>query len=110
MSDLGRRVAAATLVLAAVAAGGCELLDRPQPTHFERTDGGFRFRAIADAAYPEGSANGEAQRLSWLARNLKRTGTCPQGYTITSREAELAWHGHLADVYDVTYEGRCKAQ
>jgi hypothetical protein len=102
-------IALLPLSLLAVFAGGCEILDRPQSTHFERTTGGFRFRAIADAAYPEGSANGEAQRMSWLARDLKASGTCPDGYTITSRQAELAWHGQLADVYNVTYEGRCKS-
>lgn len=90
------------------AIGGCELLDRPQSTHFEPVADGFRFRAIADAAYPEGSANGEAQRMSWLARDLKASGTCPAGYTITSRKPVLAWHGQLSDAYDVYYEGRCK--
>src|SRR4051794_4125965 len=106
---MNRLMKRAVVVAVALASAGCEILDRPQPTHFEPTSGGVRFRAIADAAYPEGSANGEAQRMSWLARNLKATGTCANGYAITSRKAVLAWHGQLADVYDVYYEGRCKS-
>jgi hypothetical protein len=102
-----KRGVAWSLALCLVGLSGCEILDRPQSTHFEAVTGGFKFRAIADAAYPEDTPNGEAQRLSWLAQNLRRTGTCPKGYVLTSRKAVEAWQGQLAKVYDVTYEGRC---
>ena len=95
------------LALGLVGLAGCEMLERPQSTRFEAVTGGFEFRAIADAGYPEASANGEAQRMSWLARNLKDTGTCPHGYKITSRKPVLLTTGELGSIYDVYYEGRC---
>jgi hypothetical protein len=70
-------------------------------------DGGFEFRAIADAAYPEASANGEAWRMKWLKQRLTETGTCPNGYAITSRKPVLFSTGSLGSIYDVYYEGRC---
>jgi len=87
--------------------GACELLHKPESTRFTPVAGGFEFRAIADAAYPESSANGEAWRMRWLEQRLKQTGTCPQGYVITSRETERLATGSLGSIYDVTYAGRC---
>jgi hypothetical protein len=86
---------------------GCEALSKPESTRFHATDGGFEFRAIADAAYPEGSPGGEAWRMSWLEQRLQATGTCPNGYEITSREPVLLSTGALGGIYDVYYEGRC---
>ena len=105
--DIRVKPAALAFALCLLGLGGCEILDRPQSTHFEPVAGGFKFRAIADAAYPEETPNGEAQRLSWLAQHLHESGTCPNGYVLTSRKAVLAWQGELAKVYDVFYEGRC---
>jgi hypothetical protein len=85
----------------------CEYLSKPEPTRFTAVDGGFKFRAIADAGYPEGSANGEAWRMKWLEQRLAETRTCPNGYTITSREAVLQSTGTLGSIYDVYYRGRC---
>jgi hypothetical protein len=87
--------------------GGCELLHKPESTHFTPVAGGFRFRAIADAAYPENSPNGEAWRMRWLEQRLKQSGTCPDGYVITSRKTDRLSTGSLGSIYDVTYEGRC---
>jgi hypothetical protein len=87
--------------------GGCEALSKPESTRFEATRGGFEFRAIADAAYPEASPGGEAWRMSWLAQRLKQTGTCPSGYEITARKPVLLSTGALGGIYDVYYEGRC---
>ncbi len=90
-------------------AGGCEALSKPESTHFSATSDGFAFRAIADAAYPEDSPNGEAWRMRWLAQRLKDSGVCPAGYDITSRKSELLSTGTLNSIYDVYYEGRCRA-
>jgi hypothetical protein len=88
--------------------GGCEALSKPESTHFEPESDGFEFRAIADAAYPEDSAGGEAWRMKWLEQRLKRSGTCPTGYEITSRKPRLVTQGALAPIYDVYYVGRCR--
>lgn len=87
--------------------GGCEALSKPESTRFDQTRGGFEFRAIADAAYPEASPGGEAWRMAWLEQRLKDTATCPNGYEITSREPVLLSAGTLGGIYDVYYEGRC---
>lgn len=87
---------------------GCEALSKPESTHFKPVSGGFAFRAIADAAYPEASPNGEAWRMNWLSQRLKASGICPNGYVITSREPIRLSTGALGSIYDVYYEGRCK--
>jgi hypothetical protein len=87
--------------------GGCAYLSKPESTQFDAVRGGFEFRAIADAAYPEASANGEAWRMRWLEQRLRETGTCPHGYRITSRETKRLSSGTLGSIYDVYYEGRC---
>jgi hypothetical protein len=98
--------------MALVAAGsflfcGCTYLHKPESTAFDPTGDGFAFRAIADAAYPEETANGEAWRMRWLEQRLAETGTCPHGYTITARETKRRATGALGSIYDVYYEGRC---
>jgi hypothetical protein len=99
-------VAALAASLALLA--GCAFFHKPESTQFDAVDGGFEFRAIADAAYPEASANGEAWRMKWLEQKLAQTGTCPNGYTITAREPVLFSTGSLGSIYDVYYEGRCR--
>jgi hypothetical protein len=89
--------------------GGCEAMSKPESTHFEAVGGGFKVRAIADAAYPEGSPGGEAWRMSWLSQRLKASGVCPAGYAITARKPVLLATGTLGGIYDVYYEGRCTA-
>ena len=96
-----------TLVALAPLAGGCAYLSKPESTRFEAEKGGFAFRAIADAAYPENTAHGEAWRMKWLEQRLEQTGTCPRGYTITAREPVLRSTGAIGSIYDVYYEGRC---
>lgn len=96
------------LVAVAVIAGGCGALSKPESTDFRAVSGGFKFRAIADAAYPETSDNGEAWRIRWLEQKLAKTGICPNGYEIISRETERLSTGALGSIYDVYYEGRCK--
>jgi hypothetical protein len=86
---------------------GCAYLHKPESTEFDATADGFAFRAIADAAYPEDTPNGEAWRMRWLEQRLLETGTCPHGYTITSRETERLSTGSLGSIYDVYYEGQC---
>jgi hypothetical protein len=96
------------LALAVVPAiSGCQYLSKPESTHFDAVDNGFEFRAIADAAYPEHTENGESWRMKWLEQKLRQTGTCPTGYTITSREPVLFSTGTLGSIYNVYYEGRC---
>ncbi|WP_395016126.1 hypothetical protein [Dongia sp.] len=97
----------ATAVVLPMLAGGCEYLKKPEATRFDAVDGGFEFRAIADAAYPEDSANGESWRMRWLEQRLQQTATCPNGYEITSRKPVLLSTGALGSIYDVYYEGRC---
>jgi hypothetical protein len=87
--------------------GGCSYLHKPESTAFDPSADGFKFRAIADAAYPEETANGEAWRMKWLEQRLAETGTCPHGYTITARETKRLSTGALGSIYDVNYEGRC---
>jgi hypothetical protein len=101
-------IAAALAFGLATLAGGCEYLHKPESTRFDGVEGGFEFRAIADAAYPEASANGEAWRMRWLEQRLVQSGTCPNGYTITARNPVLLSTGALGSIYDVYYEGRCK--
>ena len=88
-------------------AAGCEALSKPESTRFHPVSGGFEFRAIADAAYPEASPNGEAWRMKWLAQRLSETGTCPNGYTITARRPVLLSTGALGSIYDIYYSGKC---
>ena len=99
------KIAAAVLALLA---GACEALSKPETTQFEAVPGGFEFRAIADAAYTEASANGEAWRMRWLEQNLTARAVCPNGYVITAREPVVLSTGALGSIYDVYYEGRCK--
>jgi hypothetical protein len=101
-----RSLLAAVAALAPLA-GGCEALSKPESTRLDAVTGGFEFRAIADAAYPEASAGGEAWRMKWLEQRLAETGTCPKGYTITARETERISTGALGSIYDVYYQGRC---
>jgi hypothetical protein len=103
--DTTGKMRAAAVILLLV--GGCEAFHKPESTSFRAVDGGFKFRAIADAAYPEASANGEAWRMRWLEQRLAANGVCPDGYIITSRETELLSSGALGSIYDVYYEGRC---
>jgi len=98
---------AAVIVVLVLLLGGCEALSKPESTSFHTVRGGFEFRAIADAAYPEASPGGEAWRMTWLAQRLKASGTCPNGYEITSRKPELLSTGALGSIYDIYYEGRC---
>ena len=99
-----------TLAFAAVLAGSaCSLLHKPESTAFTPTRDGFEFRAIAEAAYPENTANGESWRMRWRAQKLVQTGTCPHGYDIVSREPVLRSTGALGGWYDVYYVGRCRS-
>jgi hypothetical protein len=93
--------------LALLLTGGCAMLHKPESTAFTPVTGGFEFRAIADAAYPEASSNGEAWRMRWLDQKLKASDTCPNGYAITSRRTKRLSTGALGSIYDVYYEGRC---
>jgi hypothetical protein len=95
------------IALLSLLAGGCEYLSKPESTRFDAVKGVFEFRAIADAAYPEHTANGEAWRMNWLEQRLQQSGTCPNGYRITSRRPVLFSTGALGSIYDVYYEGRC---
>jgi hypothetical protein len=97
------RVAIALLLLV----GACEALHKPESSSFKPVPGGFKFRAIADAAYPEASPNGEAWRMKWLDQRLKKSGVCANGYAITSRTPVLLSTGALGSIYDVYYEGQC---
>jgi len=83
------------------------LLGKPESTAFTAREGGFEFRAIADAAYPEASSNGEAWRIRWLEQRLRERGLCPNGYVITSRETRKRATGALGSIFDVYYAGKC---
>jgi hypothetical protein len=80
------RIAMVLLILA----GGCELLHKPESTHFRATREGFEFRAIADGAYPEDTSNGEAWRMKWLEQHFAKTRICPGGYDITGARRYLS--------------------
>ena len=88
--------------------GSCALLHKPESTEFTPTRHGYEFRAIADAAYPEDTENGEAWRMRWLAQKLVQTGTCPKGHDIVSRKRSLLSTGWLGSIYDIYYVGRCR--
>ena len=103
------RLRPAGIAALAVLLAGCEYLSKPESTRFDAVEGGFEFRAIADAAYPENTPNGEAWRMKWLRQRLAETGTCPAGFTITSRKPVLLSTGAIGSIYDVYYEGRCTA-
>jgi hypothetical protein len=91
-----------------VSLGACSYLHKPESTEFTPKRGGFEFRAIADAAYPENSLNGEAWRMRWLAQKLVATGICPNGHDMVSRRPVVLSTGSLGSIYDVYYEGRCR--
>ena len=103
----GGRSWMALVAAGSVLFGGRTYLHKPESTAFDATEDGFAFRAIADAAYPEETANGEAWRMKWLEQRLGETGICPRGYTITARETRRLSTGALGSIYDVYYEGRC---
>jgi hypothetical protein len=108
-ASTGTKALLCAITLLSLVLNGCELLSKPESTSFDATRGGFKFRAIADAAYPESSATGEAWRMRWLEQRLRDSGTCPHGYTITARETALRSTGSLGSIYDVYYEGTCRA-
>jgi hypothetical protein len=87
--------------------GACDALSKPESTRFIAVDGGFEFRAIADAAYPESSPDGEAWRRRWLQQRLTESGLCPNGYVITSRKTRKRATGALGSIFDVYYAGKC---
>src|SRR5947208_15958461 len=66
--------------------GACAYLHKPESIELTPTRTGFEFRAIADAAYPEGTPNGEVWRMRWLQQRLAASGTCPNGCDIVLRK------------------------
>ena len=107
-ADRSMRLCRAAAVAILLSSGACSWLHKPESTEFTATSGGFAFRAIADAAYPEGSPNGEAWRMRWLGQRLAAGGICPHGYDIISRKPVLLSTGTLGSIYDVYYRGRCR--
>lgn len=82
---------------------GCAAYDLSATGQFRPSPNGFEFITIADTAYPLASADAEAKRIARLVQYLADTGTCPEGYRLTNRQAVQRFKG----VHDVIYTGRC---
>jgi hypothetical protein len=107
MSSCARRSWYAAGLASLLLIGACDTLAKPESTHLSGGADGFTFRAIADAAYPEASENGEQWRMRWLRAALNARGLCPRGYAISSRQVRLLSSGTLGDIADVYYRGQC---
>jgi hypothetical protein len=89
---------------------GCENVDRLTATDFAPSaNGRFRYKGYADAIYTVDSAEAEQRRLRMLDEWLRLNGECKNGYEIISRKPVRRSQGLLGSVYDVWYDGRCKA-
>ena len=71
-----------------------------------RNPGTLLFEATTSSQYPVDSAAAEAVRMQWLAAWMKRSGHCPQGWHIVSRQAIDPAEVH-ARRHDLRYELQC---
>jgi len=74
-----------------------------------RGDDSFTFQATADAINKLDSQEGESVRIRALEEWLRMNSKCPSGYEITSRTPVVRREGLLSKIYDVHYEGSCRA-
>jgi len=71
-----------------------------------RNPGRLLFEVTTSSQYPAGSATAETVRMEWLATWMKRSGSCPDGWEIRSREPIDAAEVH-ARRHDLRYEIQC---
>jgi hypothetical protein len=73
-----------------------------------RQPGVFLFEASTSSLYPEDSDAAEAARMEWLAGWMKRSGYCPAGWEVVSREPIDPREVHSRR-RDLRYQVRCLA-
>jgi hypothetical protein len=105
-----KRLAAAVASLAAGAclalASGCAGQSFKLRAPFEKTAGGFWYRADCRGPCDLHSDAAERERLRALDATVKRERACAAGYVIDNREPLAVTRTALPDI--VVYEGRCK--
>jgi hypothetical protein len=95
-------LAGACLALATGCAGQSFKLRAP----FEKTAGGFWYRADCRGPCDLHGDTAERERLRALDEAVRRERACPAGYVIDKREPLAVTRTALPDI--VVYEGRCK--
>jgi hypothetical protein len=93
------------LVASLVLASGCTTYSFKLKAPFEKTDGGFWYRADCRGPCDLHSNAAEATRLRALDEMVKRERVCPASYVIDKREPLAVTRTSLPDI--VVYEGRC---
>jgi hypothetical protein len=104
-----RARAAATLLAAGacfVLTVGCAGQSFKLRAPFEKTAGGFWYRADCRGPCDLASDAAERERLRALDETMKRERACPAGYVIDKRQPLAVTRAAIPDI--VVYEGRCK--
>lgn len=105
----------AWMILLLIGAGGCAALEDRSDYHRHsmsdlredwRRPGILLFEATSSSLFPADSEAAEATRMEWLAAWMKRTGYCPDGWEVVSRNRIDAAEVH-ARRHDLRYEVRC---
>ena len=101
--------------LVALLAGGCAAMEDRSDYHRHsmselkedwRRPGTLLFETSTSSLYPADSEEAEAVRMEWLAGWMKRSGQCPAGWEILSREPIDPGEMH-ARRRDLRYALRC---
>lgn len=96
--------------LAAAVVAGCEAHDLRvgSSSYLEPVANGvFKWKTIADAAYPIDSDQAEAARMRQLAEALRLNSACLSGYSVDGRAATKKSEGAFGDIFDIFYTVRC---
>jgi hypothetical protein len=113
--SLARTVCLSLALLVALLAGGCAAMEDRSDYHRHsmselkedwRRPGTLLFEATTSSLYPADSEEAEAVRMEWLAGWMKRSGQCPAGWEILSREPIDPGEMH-ARRRDLRYALRC---
>lgn len=102
--------AAVGCVLVAGLLGACAQTDMDNLSHIRATNDGFVFQTFADTAYQDNDPGAESHRLASLERFALTNGLCPNGWTITDRQAikKPATIIGVDTRRDVYYTARCQ--
>jgi hypothetical protein len=80
----------------------------------EHWSGPIRVRRQWHWIYPANTAQGEAERMTWLKGYISENQICPFGYTIVERKSRAIEGSAKASIIDqltrsIRYVGRCKS-